>query len=186
MPMVDLKCPAGHQYEAFRHPSQVQDVEPCAECGAEAVRIFVCKRPHSYDGLQQPLVVWRRPDGTYAVPAQPDARKPVEYERVELRNVFEIRGVERAIDREEREKFERAQIGKEMLAEGTTATNRSELRSRMQHMRPHMRDFARLAMDQNNAKPRAKYRGNFYFEALSQNASNRDDGRNRDGGKVRK
>jgi len=186
MPMVDLKCPAGHQYEAFRHPSQVQDVEPCAECGAEAVRIFVCKRPHSYDGLQQPLVVWRRPDGTYAVPAQPDARKPVEYERVELRNVFEIRGVERAIDREEREKFERAQIGKEMLAEGTTATNRSELRSRMQHMRPHMRDFSRFAMDQNNAKPRAKYRGNFYFEALSQNASNRDDGRNRDGGKVRK
>jgi hypothetical protein len=184
--MVDLKCPAGHQYEAFRHPSQVQDVEPCAECGAEAVRIFVCKRPHSYDGLQQPLVVWRRPDGTYAVPAQPDARKPVEYERVELRNVFEIRGVERAIDREEREKFERAQIGKEMLAEGTTATNRSELRSRMQHMRPHMRDFSRFAMDQNNAKPRAKYRGNFYFEALSQNASNRDDGRNRDGGKVRK
>jgi len=186
MPMCDYRCESGHQYEAFRHPSQVQDVEPCAECGAEAVRIFVCKRPHSYDGLQQPLVVWRRPDGTYAVPAQPDARKPVEYERVELRNVFEIRGVERAIDREEREKFERAQIGKEMLAEGTTATNRSELRSRMQHMRPHMRDFSRFAMDQNNAKPRAKYRGNFYFEALSQNASNRDDGRNRDGGKVRK
>ena len=186
MPMCDYRCEAGHQYEAFRHPSQVQDVEPCAECGAEAKRIFVAKRPHSYNGLQQPLVVWRRPDGTYAVPAQPDARKPVEYERVELRNAFEIRNVERSIDREEREKFERAQIGKEMLAEGTTATNRSELRQKMQHFHPHMRDFARLAMDQNNAKPRAKYRGAFYFEALSQNASNRDDGRNRDGERVRK
>jgi hypothetical protein len=48
------------------------------------------------------------------------------------------------------------------------------------------RDFARFAMDQNNNKPKPKYHGQFYFESLSMNSSNREDGRNRDGSRVRK
>ena len=183
MPLYDFRCETHGHFERFASMSECERLQPCPDCSIPSSRVYVAVAPQH---LSKPLVVWKREDGTYAVPAQPDARKPVEYERVELRSAIEIRGVERSIDREEREKFERAQIGKEMLAEGTTATNRSELRQKMQHFHPHMRDFAQLAMDNNNAKPRAKYRGAFYFEALSQNASNREDGRNRDGERVRK
>src|SRR5512139_1611369 len=115
MPMIDMLCPNGHEYEAFRHPSQVRDCEPCEECGAEAQRIYKLRREHSYEGLSEPLVVFRRPDGTYAVPANRDALKPAEYERVELRTAAEIRQVEKAINREEYEHWNKAQEGKHRL-----------------------------------------------------------------------
>jgi hypothetical protein len=174
MPMVDLRCPAGHEYEGFRHQSQVAEEEPCQVCGETAKRIYRYDRSHSYGGLTEPLVVWKRPDGTFAVPANRDAKKPPEYERVELRNAFEIRGVERAIGREEQEKWERSRVGKQQMFEGIQSGNRSELRSRMQSMSPAQRDFARFAMAKNNQKTAEKYRGTFYFEAMSQDSSNRD------------
>jgi hypothetical protein len=48
------------------------------------------------------------------------------------------------------------------------------------------KDFARHAMDANNNRPREKYEGVFHFEALSQNSSNREEGRGRDGQRIRK
>lgn len=186
MPMIDFACPNGHDYEVFRHPSEVKDQEPCEECQETATRQYRFTRPHSYTGLTQPLVVWKRPDGTYSVPGQPDARMPAEYERVELRSATEVRRVEGAINREEREKWEAANRGRERLRGEVSSANRAELRDRMARMSPLMRDFARFAMDKNNQQPGRKYRGEFHFEALSMNASNRDPGRRSDGTMVRK
>jgi hypothetical protein len=186
MPMIDLLCSNGHEVEVFRHSSEVQDQEPCQECGATATRVYRMTRTHGYTGLTQPLVVFKRPDGTYAVPAQPDARMPAEYERVELRNATEVRRVEGAINREEREKWEAANRGRERLKGEVSSANRAELRDRMAHMQPQNRDFARFAMDRNNQAPSRKYRGQFHFEALSMDASNRDPGRRSDGTMVRK
>ena len=184
--MIDLLCSKGHEVEVFRHSSEVQDQEPCQECGATAIRVYRMTRTHGYTGLTQPLVVFKRPDGTYAVPAQPDARMPTEYERVELRNATEVRRVEGAINREEREKWEAANRGRERLKGEVSSANRAELRDRMAHMSAVGRDFARFSMDKNNSAPNRKYRGQFHFEALSMNASNRDPGRRSDGSRVRK
>ena len=183
MPLYDFCCEQHGTFESFASMAECEVPQACPECAAPAPRIYTSVSRHH---LQQPLVVWARPDGTYAVPAQPDARMPAEYSRVELRNAFEILGVERAINREEAEKFERTQIGKEMGMEAVQATNRSQLRDRMAHMQPHMRDFARFSIDKNNSKPKPKYSGHFEFEALSMNASNRDPGRDREGNRVRK
>jgi putative FmdB family regulatory protein len=183
MPLYDYDCQQHGTFESFASMAECEVPQPCPECAALSSRIYTSVSRHH---LQQPLVVWKRPDGTFAVPAQPDARKPEEYTRVECRNAFEIRGVERAINREEREKFERAQIGKEMGMEAVQSNNRSQLRDRMAHMQPHMRDFARFSIDKNNQKFRPKYSGHFEFEAMSQNASNRDPGRDREGNRVRK
>ena len=111
---------------------------------------------------------------------------PAEYERVELRNATEVRRVEGAINREEREKWEAANRGRERLKGEVSSANRAELRDRMAHMQPQNRDFARFAMDRNNQAPSRKYRGHFHFEALSMDASNRDPGRRSDGTMVRK
>ena len=200
MPIRDFRCEAGHEYEAFRHQRNDHETEPCEECGAVATRIY--KAAHSYGGLTQPLVVWQKPDGTYSVPAQADARMPAEYTRVELRNIMDVRRVERAINQEEYRNWEMVQSGKQRQREEIERSQRSELRRFMQHggslvnddgtmrtvgpMSERGRDFARYAMQRNNERERPKYKGVFHFEAFSMDASNREDGRNRDGSRARK
>lgn len=195
MPQYDYSCETHGNFEAFARMSECENPQPCPECGAEAPRVFVAFSPREY---LEKLVVFRRPDGTYSLPLQRDAIMPPEYERVELKETADKRRVEREIDREHRENWERSQIGKQMLNEGITAQNRSELRNIMANggrlpdgrtirsMSAAQKDFARFAINQNNNKPREKYRGVFHFEALSQNASNREDGRGRDGQRIRK
>lgn len=203
--MYDFRCEeCGESFEHWFNSSEKVDSIPCETdgCGGTAKLYWEFRKLHSYSGLTQPLVVWKRPDGTYAIPAQSDAVKPPEYERVELRDAHSVRRVEREIGREHYEKWERAQIGKQMQDEIVTSHNRRELRSVMQQggyivgkdgerrfvppMSAAQRDFARFAMQQNDNKPREKYQGAFFFDALSRDASNREDGRNRDGGRVRK
>lgn len=147
-------------------------------------------------------MVWKRPDGTYALPGQTDAKMPREYERVELRQTEDKRRVEREINREEYEKWQRTQIGKDMQRAEVERVNRSELRHLMQQggyitgpdgehkfvppMSRRGRDFAQFAIQANNNKPRERYGKMFHFSALSMDASNREDGRRRDGSRMRK
>jgi len=195
MPLYDWSCPEHGNFEAFASMSDCEKRQPCPECGGESGRIYVAFSPRDY---LDSLVVWRRPDGTFAVPGDKNARMPVEYERVELRETADKRRVEREIDREHRERWGRAQVGKQMMAEQIESQNRSELRNIMSNggklpdgrtvapMSAAQKDFARHAMNANNNRPREKYEGVFHFEALSQNASNREEGRGRDGQRIRK
>jgi len=139
------------------------------------------------DWAPEPTEFWKRPDGTYTLPGQRGAKMPAEYERIEVQETHEKRRIVREIEREEREKWERVQIGKDRLSEINTAACRSALRDRMQSMSPAQRDFARFAMDQNNQKPRPQWRGAFYLQALEFDASNREPYRGPDGlGRGRK
>jgi hypothetical protein len=65
-------------------------------------------------------------------------------------------------------------------------TNPDEMEKRFVKLSPAQRDFARYAMQKNNDKPREQYRGAFFFEALSRDSSNREEGRGRDGQRIRK
>jgi len=199
MPLYDYECLEHSHFEMFASMADCEKPQPCPECKQPAQRIYVPFTPRDYMEI---LTVWKRPDGTFAIPAQRDAIKPPEYETVELRETYDKRRVERAIDREHREKWQRAQIGKQMQDDIVTKSNRAELRSLMQQggyimakdgerkfvppMSARGRDFARFAMKQNDERPREKYQGAFFFEALSRDASNREDGRGRDGSRVRK
>ena len=133
------------------------------------------------DWAPEITVFWKRPDGTYTLPAQRDARMPPEYERVEVQETHDKRRIVKEIDREEREKWERVNIGKQKFKEVDEAARRSELRSRMQHFSAAQRDFARYAIDRNNNRPREQYKGAFYLQALEFDASNREPYRGPDG-----
>jgi putative FmdB family regulatory protein len=200
MPILyDFDCQEHGRFEKFAKMDDCEKPQPCPECGAESPRIYVAFSPRDY---LETLVVYKRPDGTYGLPGQKDALIPEGCERIELRETWQKRQVEREIDREHREKWERARIGKEMQSEIVTRHNRAELRQVMQQggyiigkdgerrfvppMRESQRDFARFAMRENDNRPREKYQGAFFFDALSRDASNREDGRNRDGGRMRK
>jgi hypothetical protein len=133
------------------------------------------------DWAPETTVFWERPDGTYTLPANRDARMPPEYHRVEVQQTHDKRRIVAAMDREEREKAERVLVGKQMMRERDESVRRSELRSRMQNMSPQARDFARFAMQKNNDKPRQKYTGAFYLQALEFDSSNREPYRGEDG-----
>ena len=182
----------------------------CTSCGHQGTfwfrkgKYFACVKCEwpldaapQEDWAPEKTVFWKRPDGTYTLPAQRDARMPPEYERVEVQETADKRRIVREIDREEREKWERVHIGKQMLNEQDEAGRRSELRQAMFHGRhvenpdgtkrfiPPMsaaqRDFARYAMDRNNNRPREQYKGAFFLQALEFDASNREPYRGPDG-----
>jgi len=166
----------------------------CGVCGYESDHLFrkgkhlVCFRCEerldsvpSFDWAPETTVFWKRPDGTFTLPANRDAKIPPEYERVEVQATADKRRIVSAIDREEREKWERVQVGKQRLNEADESARRSALRDRMGSMSPITRDFAKYAMDQNNSRPRAKYTGAFYLQALEFDASNREPYRGVDG-----
>ena len=174
MPQFDYSCEDHGYFETFAKMNDCEAPQPCPTCSTPSPRIFVARAQRTYDQLDT-LVCYKRPDGTYGVVANKGARIPEECERVEVRETWQKRQIEKEIDREHREKWERTQIGKQMLAEQASTVNRSELRDKMQHMSAKSRDFAKFAMDQNNNRPREKYKGTFVFEALSQNSSNREE-----------
>ena len=166
----------------------------CTSCGHQGTfwfrkgKYFACVKCEwpldaapQEDWAPEKTVFWKRPDGTYTLPAQRDARMPPEYERVEVQETADKRRIVREIDREEREKWERTNIGKQMFNEVDEAARRSELRGRMQRFSPAQRDFARYAMDRNNNRPREQYKGAFFLQALEFDASNREPYRGPDG-----
>lgn len=154
----------------------------CVKCDTELESVN-----YADDWAPETTVFWKRPDGTYALPAHRDAKMPGEYERVEVQATADKRRIVKEIDREEREKWERTQVGKQMMREIDESARRSELRDKMQHMSAAQRDFARYAMERNNQKERPTYKGAFYLQALEFDASNREPYRGPDGlGRGRK
>ena len=172
----------------------------CPFCSHEGKVIFrkgkvlscmSCEAPLDYedhpDWVPESTVFFKRPDGTYTMPGHRDARVPAEYERVEVQDTHEKRRIVREIDREHREKWGRAEIGRQMMSEQLTPERRAELRHAMQQgrviedengkrfvgpMREELKDFARYAMKQNDGKPRRRYRGGFILTALEMNQQN--------------
>ena len=157
----------------------------CANCGHEGEFIYrhgketacvKCDSPLEIaipdDWSPETTVFWKRPDGTYTLPANRDARMPPEYIRVEAQSTAEKRRIVKEIAREEYEKAERVNVGRQMLHERDEALRRSALRDRMQSMSAVQKDFARYAIDKNNNKPRRRYTGAFYLEALERDSQN--------------
>lgn len=199
MPLYDYRCSERHHFEAFASMQDCEQPQPCPECGAAGERIFVAMPPRDY---LETLYVWKRPDGTYTLPAKRDARMPEGFELMAVRETHEKRRVEREMAREERETWQRHQIKRDMELSEAQRHNRAELRQFMQQggmietesgdrrqigpMSAQQRDFARFAMESNNHRPQKSCPVDFVIEALSMDASNREHGRNDDGTRVRK
>jgi hypothetical protein len=208
MPMIDFQCLAcGSKFEHFYHVSEAGEIE-AADCETEgcigiAPRIYEYKRPHSYTGLIDPIVVHMAPDGHYSIPGHKDERVPDGFTRVEIRDAAHARRVEAAMNDSARREWERTNEGKQRLQEMNQQHFRRELRTAMEQgryvedpdgsrrfvgpMRPVLRDFARFAMQRNDQKPADRFRGETYFEALAFNAGNRAEHRDeKTGWKARK
>ena len=110
MPMIDFRCECGAQFEKFFHVTQAGSVDShVCECGATAKRYYEYRRPHSYAGLSDPVVLHQDIDGHYLVPAHRDAPVPEGCTRVEFRDIQAIRRAESQMNAHELSKWERTQ-----------------------------------------------------------------------------
>lgn len=182
MPMIDFRCEAcGATFEHFFHVSAAGEVVvyPC-ECGASAARYYEYRRPHSYTGLTETVVLHQDVDGHYLVPAHRDAPVPPGCTRVEFHSIQEIRRVEQQMNAHERSKFERTQEMEDRAFSEEAQHNRGELIRRMATMSNRGKDLARIAIERSNNQPGRRYRGEVHFEAFSMDSSNREAHRNDD------
>lgn len=183
--MVDFICAkCGASFEHFFHRSEMPDEIPCEVEGCEgrAPRTLVLKRRRSNAQPFSPVLLFRKPDGSYSFPGVNDAPTPEGCQRVELRTVDEVRKLEREVNRIEYARHEEAHGREEAFYAELQSRNRSELRAAMQHMSPAGRDFALEAMRRNDERSRPRFEPGFNIEIFSQDSSNREDYRDQTSG----
>lgn len=179
--MVDFICAkCGAAVEHFYHPSEVPDEILCEieGCEGRARLTLVLKRRRANAQGFSPVLVFRKPDGSYSFPGVNDAPTPDGYRRVELRTVEEVRDFEREVNRREFDIHDRAESGEDAYYSEVQRRNRAELRAAMQHMSPAGRDFAVEAMRRSDERRRPRFDPGFHLEVFSQDASNREPYRN--------
>jgi phage FluMu protein Com len=121
----------------------------------------------------EPTVVHLNAAGEVRFPGRSDAPLPPGFEKVELRTIRERDRFERSINARENGKYAIYMENRERVYAEVERQNRSDLRARMTNMSNLGRDFARVAMERSNNKPRPRFDAGFMIEANHMNASNR-------------
>jgi len=135
------------------------------------------RRPRTDAQRFDPVVIHRDAAGNVRFPGAPDAAVPAGFEKVELRTVAEVRQFERGMDARERARFESGQAREGDFYAERQRKDRAELRAAMLRMSPYGREFAQVAMEENdrkNAGRKTSYDPNFHVECFSMDSSNRE------------
>ncbi len=201
MSLIDVVCHAcdDRVEEVYRKAVDHPKTPPCSKCGGptEQIHLPSYMRGHPVD----PVVVYQAPDGTFRFPPDTTTSSTAMYDkkgftRIELRgfadvrrfekhmNAAELSQVRRQVERkaeqfEQNEKERRSEV-RRGLEQGFQMPERDEkgqLTGRTQTVRlsPYARDIMRAAMDRNDQKGGPKVKEpNFYSDAYSNSASNRD------------
>jgi len=207
MPLIDVECEAGHVLEVYRHNSDWPNTPPCSICEKPTQQIH---RPsYMKSGSVDPVVVYQAADGTFRFPPDTETSSTAMYDsqgftRIELRGWTDVRRFEKHFNEAEMSQVRRRVERQQEAFERGESERRSEIRrgleqgfqipeqdekgrptGRMKTVRltPRGRAIMEAAMKNNDNKggPTVKPT-NFYSEAYSFNASNRDAdsrGRNR-------
>jgi hypothetical protein len=153
----------------------------CCKCKGTAM--VWTEEPRSWAAQTEATVVHRNAQGELRFPAQADAPVPPGFEKVELRTVGERDRFERQQNHRENQTHAEFLENRERTYSEVEKQNRSDLRARMQSMSNLGRDFARLAMEKSNQKPRWRFDAGFHIETNHQDASSRGERSERTGWK---
>lgn len=165
----DFRCEQGHIFDKmvpWDHDDSI-----CPACGARAVRVFLPRHRNAQNF--DPVVIFRGPKGKVRFPGRSDAPTPQGYERVELRTSHEVHKFEREMNAKEMSKYQNRQEREERCYEPFHSAMRSQLRAHAQHFSQQGRDFAELAMRENNNRPRERFDPGFHIEAFHYNMGRR-------------
>lgn len=116
-----------------------------------------------------PVVIFKKPDGSFSFPG--DSRKPTPQgcERIELRTTREVRAFEHSQAGRDYQAWERNREKDARFFEPLKSNSRADLRQKMRHFSPLGRAFAEAAMRRNDQRPdkRGRYESGFHLEAFN-------------------
>lgn len=187
MPMIDLLCQkCENRFEKFFHPSQVVDEFPCeamaedgTQCSGTAKVFYFAPRRPSWAQRFSPVVIHRDPEGNIRFPGHADAPVPEGFQKVELTDIHQIRKLEREVNHHEDEKSEEFRLAKANHFRQKMKEQRDSISAIVAKMSPRGRRFYEAMREASDARTSKKERGhapssNFFIEAFSQDASNRE------------
>ncbi len=161
------------EYEAGEKPD-------CPTCHGPMQRIMLPSWQRAGAGFK-PIVIHELSDGTFSFPMHEHAPVPEGAHRREITTFAEADRVMRKVNSLERSKVEQTVEQEQAWREAMEATNRSDLRQRMQSMSPRGRAFAELCMRMNDAKPTKRtFDPHAYIEVREYDQSNREAYRDRE------
>lgn len=210
MPMFDFECPKGHHTEHFL--SKFTEREQCGQDGCTEVADY---RPSFwYSGHVafaqrfSPVVIHRDVNGNVRFPGSADAPVPPGFQKVELSTTAQVRQFEKEInvrDSETADKFRgsrqafldgQLKANREAVAairaggawEGTDEAGNIVIRHGMSERGQKIYDALRRASELKQSQGPKATRPEFFVEAFTQDASNREDHRDSrtDWNRVRK
>lgn len=189
MPAYDFKCPEGHITEHFISFHALEAAENKHECEFVDEDGVVCQLEGEYSasfwynsGVHtaqrfSPVVIHRGVDGKLRFPAHADAPVPPGFQKVELTNINQIRALEREVNASDRQKDQQFQSARNKFLDGQLAENRRSVAAQVANFSPRGKwfyDKIRKISEQKRLAGRSSAKPEFFVDAFSQNASNRE------------
>lgn len=179
IPSYDFECPDKHYTERFTRiadmPSSVvceHDVDG-SPCGKVAPRVFLSPATARDAQPIQPIIVYKKDDGTYLYPGDSNPRKYEGCQRLELRTLGEVRAVTREQNRLDYETWERTRIADEQVNGPMRKERRAALMDKLSTQ--FGKDFARIAIEKNEQRRAGKrYTPGNHYEVAEFDRSNRE------------
>ena len=210
MPMYDFECPKGHITEHFL--PRFQEKVICGEKGCkeegENRPAFWYSSGTRFAQSFSPVVIHRDANGNVRFPGHSDAPVPPGFQKVELATVHDIRKFEKEMNTRDTATSEKFRAARATFLDGQLAANRKAVdeiaaggtwqgtdergniieRRGLSPRGQKLLDMIRTASKQKQAQGRSSARPEFFIEAFSKDASNREDHRDArtDWNRVRK
>lgn len=196
MPMFDFECPVGHHSEQFL--SAFAETSPCGEEGCAEVGVY---RPSFWYSSRvqtaqrfSPVVIHRAADGSVRFPGHANAPVPEGFQKVELATIHDVRKFEAEINKQDTIKSEKFREARAKFLDGQLAANRAAVdeiarggawqgtdeqgriveRHGISPRGMKILDQLRSASKQKQAQGRSQVSPEFFVEAFTKNASNRE------------
>jgi hypothetical protein len=148
-------------------------VSPGKLCGKTATYCYLSAQAWRDAQPIEPVVVWKKRDGSYIYPGDSGPRDYPDAVRVELRTLGEIQAVMREQDRMDFVDWELSRRAEESYYGPERARRRAQLMANLDTN--FGRDLARAAIEANDRRRGQKrYEPRNYFEVVEFDASNRE------------
>lgn len=179
MPMYDYRCETCNRtFERFF--SKFVESPNCTECGSvmsyEPSFWYNSRDAQSFT----PVVIHRDSEGNIRLPGSVNAPVPPGFERVELRDIHQVRKFENEMNSKERDKAAEFRYAKSGNFDAQVRANREAMAQIVGKFSPRGRRFYDAMKEAADIKrEQMSRRGtpepNFHIDAFSFNASNRED-----------
>lgn len=189
MPAYDFKCPEGHVTEHFLSYARLEEMGNKTECGHVDEDGVYCRLEGEYSASFwynsathfaqrfSPVVIHRGVDGKLRFPAHANAPVPDGFQKVELTQLSEIRALEREVNSQDRITDQKFQDVRNKFLDGQLAENRRSVAGQVQNFSARGKWFynaIRAVSEKKRLAGRSSSKPEFFVEAFTQNASNRE------------